>query len=93
MLGNSKIGFKEVCSQLIQNEIDRGRKLKWIADQAYLSVQTVERMWKLKECKSGIQYRPNADTCERILRAFGAEIHFSQVNIKAQYQNKPKETV
>lgn len=89
-LGNSKIGFKEVCSQLIDNEINKGRKLSQIAEDTYLSANTVERMWKLRECKSGDPYRPSADTCERVLRAFGAQITFEQVNIKGQYANKPK---
>lgn len=90
-LGNSKIGFKEVCSQLIDNEINKGRKLSHLADQTYLSLTTLERMWKLRESESGLPYRPTSDTCVRILKAFGAQITFEQVKIKGQFANKPKE--
>lgn len=90
-LGNSKIGFKEVCSTLIDDACKRGEKINAIADRAYLSTKTVERMWKLKECESGMDYRPNADTCERILKAFDAGVFFDHVKINPKNQNQPKE--
>lgn len=89
-LGNTDIGLKEVCSQLVDNELKRGKKIQQLADQTYLSTTTIDRMWKLRETESGAPYKPNVDTCERILRAFGAAMYFEQVKIKTKFQNKPK---
>ena len=89
-LGNSGIGLKEVCSQLIDDELKRGKKIQQLADSTYLSTVTIDRMWKLRETESGAAYKPNVDTCERILKSFGAAMHFDQVKIKPRYANKPK---
>lgn len=83
-LGNTKRGLKEVASDLINRE---GRKhLKRIAEGCFLSKQTVARVADADE-----NYRPQADTLERVFRYFNAEIHFEEVMIKGRYQNKPKE--
>jgi len=89
-LGNTGIGFKEVCSQLIDDEIKRGGKLQRIADTTCLSTKTVERMWKLREAESGSPYRPSSDTIERVLKSYGGQVYFDQVKIKPRYSNKPK---
>ena len=36
-------------------------------------------------------YKPQADTLERILRYFNAQIHFSEVVIKPRFRNHEKE--
>lgn len=83
-LGNSKRGLKEVCSDLC-NQFDR-RHAKVIAEGTFLCKETVIRVM---DCEP--EYRPNSDTLERILRFFGAELHFSEVVIKPRYRNKEKE--
>ncbi len=46
---------------------------------------------QLKNMAAGcFQYRPQAETLERIFRYCGAEIEFRDVIIKRQYQNIPK---
>ena len=92
-LGNSKRGLKEVCSDLL-NDYGRGPGImKELAAGTFLAPATLDRMMKLAEAKSGADYRPNADTCERILRFFGTEISFDQVRITGRYNNKPKDEV
>ena len=89
-LGNSKRGVKELCSDLI-NEAGRDKKtINRIADGCFLSPATVERMATLQECETGAPYRPNEDTCNRILRYFGVELQAKHVTIKSKYRNKPK---
>lgn len=90
-LGNTKKGFKEVCSDLI-NDYCNGdkKKMKHLADGTFLCVSTLERMSTLDETKDGAPYRPQVETCERILKFFNAEVSFSQTALKAQYMNKPK---
>ena len=90
-LGNSNRGLKEVCSDLL-NDFGRGKKeMKQLSEGTFLCRQTIERMMDLTETEEGHQYRPNADTCERILRFFGAQMTFDQVRIQNRYANKPKE--
>jgi len=91
-LGNSSRGLKEVCSDLLHQHGVKGKDLKRLCAGTFLSETTIERMATLKEAESGLPYRPNADTCERILKYFGAEIHFDQVDISYKHQNKPKLT-
>ncbi|MEY8194734.1 MAG: hypothetical protein RPR28_07765 [Cycloclasticus sp.] len=86
--GNSRRGMKEVASDLINN---MGLKDLEIAKLAYLSVSTVARMRELTPAKSGCEYRPMSETIERIIRASGAEIALTPVEIKKSFQNKPKE--
>ena len=90
VLGNSKSGFKEICSNLIDDAIKRGEKLNSIAERCYLLPSTVERMRSLKEAESGADYRPSNDTVERVLRAFDADVTLSQTRITKRFQNKPK---
>lgn len=93
VLGNTKYGFKEVCSDLINNYKERGGETKALVNGTFLGANTLDRMSKLTEAESGQAYRPNADTCERILKFFGAEVHFTQVRIKGRFANKPKEDI
>jgi len=88
-LGNSKYGFREVCSDLLNQA---GKKhIKAIEKGTFLSRSTIERMMELNDCESGQPYRPNADTCERIMRYFNFEASFNQLsNIKPQYRNQAK---
>lgn len=89
-LGNSGRGLKEVCSDLVNQYREQGGKTKDLVDGTFLTSSTLDRMGKLSEAESGVEYRPNADTCERILKFFGAEMTFDQVRIKAKHLNKPK---
>ena len=83
-LGNSKRGLKEVCSDLC-NQFDR-KHARVIAEGCFLSKGTVVRVMDCEE-----NYRPQADTLERILRYFNAEIRFSEVVIKPRFRNHEKE--
>lgn len=89
-LGNSSRGLKEVCSDLLNQHGISGKDMKRVCDGTFLCPTTIERMAKLTESEGGEPYRPNADTCERILRYFGAEMHFDQVTIAPKYMNKSK---
>ena len=89
-LGNSKRGLKEVCSDLINQAGTDAKTLQQISRGTFLSDTTLRRMASLTETEHGDPYRPQADTCERILRYFGAEILFDQVEIRRQFQNAPK---
>ena len=89
-LGNSKRGLKEVCSDLL-NDFGRDKKaMKTLQDGTFLCRQTIERMMDLTATEEGHDYKPNADTCERILRFFSAEIILDQVKIQPRFMNKPK---
>lgn len=90
-LGNSDRGFKEICSDLINEAGTDSKTRKRIAEGCFLSVVTIDRMANLKEAKSGAPYKPNADTVERIMRYFGAEIQLNAVTIRSQYRNQPKQ--
>jgi hypothetical protein len=87
-LGNSKKGLKECCSDIL-NKSNYTNK-QW-ADMTFLAPTTIERMRKLTEAESGAEYRPQADTLERIIKASGGEITFRQVNIQSRYMPKEKE--
>lgn len=89
-LGNTHVGLKDVCSALINDALKRGEKIQSICDKTFLSGVTIERMRSLKDCETGETYRPQVETCERILRAFGAELSLNEVNIKNEYSLKPK---
>lgn len=89
-LGNSGRGLKEVCSDLLNDANKRGMKVKALCDGTFLCPATIERMMKLDDTEEGAPYRPNADTCERILRFFGAEMVFNEVTISNKFANKPK---
>lgn len=83
-LGNSKRGLKEVCSDLC-NQFDRKHASK-IAEGCFLSRGTVLRVMECDE-----MYRPQAETLERILRFFNAQVFFSEVAIKPRYRNHEKQ--
>jgi len=87
-LGNSDRGLKEVVSDLL-NQYGRDQA-KYIAEKAFLSVQTVHRLMDLTETENGDPYRPQCDTIERVLKVCGAEIHFDQVKISPRYMPGPK---
>lgn len=89
-LGNTEYGFKEVCSDLINQYGNDPHAIRKIANGTFLSESTVKRMATLTEAESGLPYRPNSDTVERVLRYFNAEVSFDQVVIKNKYQNKEK---
>lgn len=89
-LGNSHYGLKEVCSDLL-NDFGRDKgKMRVLQDGTFLSSHTLDRMMTLSEAESGEPYRPNAETCERILRFFNSKIVFETVKITPKYSNKPK---
>ena len=90
LLGNTNLGLKDICSALVGDALKRGLTVQRISDMSFLSVVTIERMRTLKDCSTGERYRPQAETCERILKAFGAELRLNEVKIKPQYQVKPK---
>jgi hypothetical protein len=82
-LGNTRRGFKEVASDLLNAT---GEKPSKIASGTFLSSATVARVMDCEE-----NYRPQAETLERIFRYCNAEATFDHCVIKSQYQNKPKE--
>lgn len=89
-LGNTERGLKEVCSDLLNQHGITGADLSRLRTGTFLSDSTLKRMATLTDSETGRPYRPNADTCERVLRYFGAELRFDQVVISSRYANKPK---
>ncbi len=84
-LGNSSRGLKHVASDLC-NELGRGAA-KDIASGTFLAVSTVQRVMECEE-----NYRPQAETLERIFRYCNAKVTFETVAIKGKYQNTPKDS-
>lgn len=82
-LGNSKRGFKEVASDLLNAT---GLSTTEIANGTFLCASTVARVMDCEE-----HYAPRADTLERVFRFCNAECTFEEVPIKAGYMNKPKD--
>lgn len=91
-LGNTKRGLREVASDLV-NDYAGGdpERLADLSKMTFLCKQTLERLSTLNDCESGIPYRPNCDTVERVLRAFNAEVYFKEVKITPSNQNQPKD--
>lgn len=89
-LGNSDRVLMDVCSELLTQYCRTEKDIAEFAQRASLRPQTIERMRDLSESETGRRYRPAADTCERILREFGAEMYFNQVAISKRHANKPK---
>ena len=88
-LGNSKTGFKEVASDLLN---DQGRdQIKNICQGTFLSRATIERVMDLTETEKGGDYHPQSETLERIFRYCNAEANFTEVKIKPKFRNIPKE--
>lgn len=87
-LGNSKKGLKEVCSDLLAM-MDK-HDIKELEAMTYLSHSTIKRMLLLTPAESGADYRPQLDTCERILRVAGARLSIEIVNVRGAYLPKPK---
>lgn len=87
-LGNSDRGLKEVVSDVL-NSYGRGN-LANVEKGTFLSRTTLDRLMTLEETEDGNPYRPQADTLERVLKYFGAELHFSQVVISPRWLPKPK---
>lgn len=86
-LGNSNKGLKDVCSDLLNAY---GGDLKAVTKGTYLCRSTLEHLQNLNDTPTGNPYRPQAETLERVLKYFGAEINFSEVKINPRYRNKPK---
>lgn len=86
--GNSQRGMKEVASDLVNN---MGLKDSEIAAMAFMSPSTITRLRELTPTETGADYRPQAETLERIFKAVGAEISLTPVNISKKFQNKPKD--
>ena len=83
-LGNTRKGFKEVASDLL---CEQGKgQINNIVKGTYLSRPTIERVM---DCEDN--YRPQSETLERIFKYCNAQVSFSEVKIKPQYQNQPKE--
>ena len=87
-LGNSPRGLKELCSDLI-NGMDKG-DIKKLEMETFLSKPTLLRMMRLDPAKSGADYRPMLDTCERILRVAGVELNLNVVSVKRKFLPKKK---
>lgn len=93
LFGNSDREDKHVCSDLLNNYIQTEKDLADVCEGTFLNAQTINRMITMKESAGGKDYNPSSDTCARILRYFGAEGHYTFGNkIKANFQNKPKES-
>ncbi len=87
VLGNSDRSLKHLASDLL-NQTNND---KWVAENAYLNIETVKRLRDLKEAKSGADYQPKLDTVERVLRALGCRLTGEHVSIRGAYAPKPKE--
>jgi hypothetical protein len=84
-LGNTRRGLKEVASDLV-NELGKNA-IKDIEQGTYLCRSTIERVM---DCDSN--YRPQAETLERIFRYCNASIVLQHVeNPQAKFRNKPKD--
>lgn len=90
VLGNSNYGFKELCSDLLNDYCTNKRANQEVADGTFLSPTTIDRLKKLTETEGGEEYRPQSNTIERVLIFFGAEVHFQQIRISAKFSNKEK---
>jgi len=87
VLGNSHYGFKEICSDLVNQY---SGDMKTLEQGTFLCRSTLERIKSLADSETGLPYKPSGDTIERILRYFGAECTLEHVKISARYRNKPK---
>jgi len=86
-LGNTDKGLKEVCSDLLNAY---GSDLRAVIKGTFLSRATLEHLQNLNDTPTGNPYRPQAETLERVLKFYGAQINFSEVKISPRYRNKPK---
>jgi hypothetical protein len=80
-LGNTSRTLADVATDLIHAS---GMKYKVIASDCFLCTSTV------KNLASGKTKRPQAETVERVLRAFSFQLDVKMVNMHAKYSNKPK---
>ena len=92
ILGNNSLdyGFKELCSDAINQFGTDKKSMERLADGTGLSTTTLRRMATLTESETGEPYHPQDDTMERILRFFQVECSFNIVKLKAKYRNQPK---
>lgn len=82
-LGNTRTGFKEVASDLLNAQ---GRdQIRNIVAGTFLSRHTIERVM---DCEDN--YKPMSDTLERIFRYCNAEVVFNETTIRKKFQNTPK---
>lgn len=84
VLGNSKRGLKELASDVIAAQGSKASKK--VAEAAYLNVATVERVLKCEP-----NYRPQAETIERILRACDVRLESGYIATQGKYRPTPKE--
>lgn len=81
-LGNSNRKLKHLACDLLHAS---GQKASEISKGTFLCPQTIERVMDCPE-----EYRPQAETLERILTYFNGVLTVEFENIKPRYQNKPK---
>lgn len=86
-LGNTHTGLKEVVSDLLNAH---GGDLKAVEKGTFLCKSTLQHLQTLEDSPGGNPYRPQAETLERVLRYFGAEITFNEVTIGRKFRNRPK---
>lgn len=86
-LGNSELGLKEMCCDLLNQEIPHGdaKALMRVANGTFLCPSTLVRVL---DCESA--YSPQAQTLERILRYCNMSLTANYELIKTQFMNKPK---
>lgn len=85
--GNSDRGLKELASDILSQMHGKDSE---IAGDAVLAASTIKRMRELTPAESGQEYRPQAETIERILKAANVEISVKHVKIQKRYMPKPK---
>lgn len=85
-LGNSNVKLSDLASDLVNKHGD----LKEIADGSFLHISTVKRIASLDPTLQGDEYKPNADTVERIFKFFNAEVQIKSVAIKPRFKNQAK---
>ena len=86
-LGNSNIGLKEICCDLLNQEIPHGdaKALMRVANGTFLCPSTLLRVLDCEE-----NYSPQAQTLERIMRYCNISLTTDYVVIKTPYLNNPK---
>jgi transcriptional regulator with XRE-family HTH domain len=80
-LGNSTRTLRDVAIDLIHAS---GWKYKVIAEETFLTPSTI------KNLASGKTIRPQAETIERIFRAFEYQLDMKAVKLNAKYANRAK---
>jgi len=81
-LGNSTRSLQDVAIDLINAS---GWKYKVIAEETFLCPSTI------KNLATGKTKRPQAETIERIFRAFEYQLDMKAVKLSAKYANRAKQ--